>query len=60
MYNTQYPLLLNQHNGDDATQDCLCGVPLRIDVHSAVLLGRHGKSDTSAFLREETLLTYLS
>jgi len=21
MYNTQYPLLLNQHNGDDAPQD---------------------------------------
>ena len=23
MYNTKYPLLLNQHNGDDAPQDAI-------------------------------------
>ena len=31
MYNTQYPLLLNQHNGDDAPQDC--GEDVSIHLH---------------------------
>jgi hypothetical protein len=68
MYNTQYPLLLNQHNGDDAPQDCkrvgpngskqLKKLSAELLMLSQIPVLRHGIA--RAFWREKICLTQIS